>query len=101
MAKKKHKKRQYTSAEIARRQAEQERIADEKERARKRMDPTARTLLFADLIFLAMFAYMDNYGLLAPEVSGLCTLIGAILLLLALWIQFGKKKGGTGTGPRL
>ena len=51
MSQKKYKKRKHSATVNAKRQAEQERIADEKDRARKRMDPTARTLLLVDLVF--------------------------------------------------
>lgn len=103
MAKKKYKKRQYTPVEAARRRAEQEKLADEKDRAKKRMDPTARLLLYGDLVFLAVAAILDGRELISDFVSGCLTIIGVILLLLALWLQFGNRRGrgGLGKGPRL
>ena len=50
MSQKKRKKRHSQPVMDAKRQATQARLADERDRARKRMDPTARTLLFGNLI---------------------------------------------------
>lgn len=101
MAKKKTRKRSRT-VELKRRM-EQEKLADEKARAQKRLDPTARVLLYTDLVFLAAASLLYANHLISDFISGLCTLIGVILLLTALWFQFGRKKGGDrfGKGPRL
>ncbi len=50
-----------------------------------------------------MISLLDRGEVLSPTVSGVCTVIGAVLLIIALWFQFGKKKGqnGIGNGPRL
>ena len=105
MASKKGKKRQHSRTVDLKRQVEQEKLADEKDRAKKRMDPTARALLLGDLVFLAVVSMLDagndGNGILSPTVSGLCTIIGIVLLVIALWIQFGPKGGGAGKGPRL
>lgn len=100
---KKSKKRQHSRAVELKRQAGQEKLAEEKDRARKRMDPTARLLLYADIVFLAVFAILDSKGLVSELVDGLCALVGVVLLLAALWFQFGKKDGRErpGRGPRL
>ena len=92
MSKKKYKKRHSQSTINAKRQAAEARLADEKDRAKNRMDPTARTLLFGDLVFLAVCQLLDSKGMLSDTLSGGCTIIGAILLIVALWLQFGKKK---------
>ena len=99
----KNKKRQHSRTVELKRQAGQERLADEKARSRKRMDPTARALLYSDLVFLSLVSILYANGLMSDFVSGLCTVLGTILILAALWFQFGKKKGqgGPGTGPRL
>lgn len=98
MASKKSKKRQHSRAVDLKRQQEQEKLADEKDRAKNRMDPTARMLLYGDLVFLALFSLLEYQGLVSELAGGLCTVIGVILLLTALWFQFGKKAG---KGPRL
>lgn len=92
----KNKKRQHSRTVDLKRQLEQEKLADEKDRAKKRMDPTARLLLYGDLVFLALFSFLEYRGLISQLTSGLCTIIGVVLLLIALWFQFGNKKG-----PRL
>ena len=103
MSKKKYKKRQHSPTVMAKRQAEQERIADEKDRSRKRMNPVARNILLADLVILALAAILEGNGLITPLVSGMVSIFGIVLLVIALWVQFGKKKdGGSGLGgPRL
>ena len=99
----KNKKRQHSRTVDLKRQLEQEKLADEKDRAKKRMDPTARLLLYGDLVFLAVAAILDGRELISDFVSGCLTIIGVILLLLALWLQFGNRRGrgGLGKGPRL
>ena len=91
MAQKKCKKRHSQSTMNAKRQANEAKIAEEKDRARKRMDPTARTLLLGDLVFLAIVSMLDQAGMLSDYVSAFCTAIGIVLLLAGLWFQFGKK----------
>ena len=86
-----YKKRHSQSTMNAKRQANEAKIAEEKDRARKRMDPTARTLLLGDLVFLAIVSMLDQAGMLSDYVSAFCTAIGIVLLLAGLWFQFGKK----------
>ena len=76
MAQKKYKKRHHNSTVTAKKQAEAARIADEKDRNRKRMDPTARTLLLGDLVFLALVSMLDMAGMVPAPVSAICSLIG-------------------------
>ena len=99
MANKRNRKRSRSRTEELKRQAEQEKRAGEKDRAKKRMDPTARTLLLGDLVFLAVVSLLEANGLVSDWIGGLCTIIGVVLLLAALWFQFGNR--GSGTGPRL
>ena len=101
MANKKSKKRQHSRTVELKRQQEQERLANDKARNKKRLDPTARLLLYGDLVFLALCSLLDYYELISKLVSGLCTILGAILLLAALWFQFRPKDDGFGKGPRL
>jgi len=92
MAQKKYKKRHHNSTVTAKKQAEAARIADEKDRNRKRMDPTARTLLLGDLVFLALVSMLDMAGMLPAPVSAICSLIGIALMFLGVWFQFGRGK---------
>ena len=98
MASKKNKKRQHSRTVELKRQQEQAKLADEKDRAKNRMDPAARMLLYGDLVFLALISLLEYWGLISGPAGGLCTVIGILLLLAALWLQFGKKAG---KGPRL
>lgn len=101
MSQKKYKKRKHSVTVTAKRQAEQERIADEKDRARKRMDPTARTLLLGDLVFLAAISLLDANGMVSGPVNAISTIIGIVLLVAALWFQFRKKDQWGRSGPKL
>ncbi len=101
MSQKKYKKRKHSPTVTAKRQAEQERIADEKDRARKRMDPTARSLLLIDLVFLAVISILDINQMLPPMLNAIATIVGVILLIAALWFQFGKKDKWGRSGPKL
>ena len=94
MSQKKHKKRHSQAVMDAKRQATQAKLADEKDRARKRMHPVARNLLFGDLVFLAACQLLYTQGMLSELVSSLATLVGIVLLVLALYFQFGKKRDG-------
>ena len=98
MANKKNKKRQHSRTVELKRQQEQEKLANEKDRAKNRLDPTARALLYGDLVFLAIISILDHNDMLSDLAGGLCTFIGIILLLTALWFQFGRKAK---KGPRL
>ena len=101
MSQKKYKKRKHSATVTAKRQAEQERIADEKDRARKRMDPTPRNLLLLDLVFLAIISLLDMNKMISTPVSAFSSIIGLILLFAALWFQFGKKNKSSRPGPKL
>lgn len=101
MSQKKHKKRHHSAAVTAKRQAEQEKLADEIDRSKKRMNPTARMLLWGDLVYLAVISLLDRSALLSETAGSIATIIGLILLLLALWFQFGKKGGGRSGGGKV
>lgn len=101
MSQKKYKKRKHSTTVTAKRQAEQERIADEMDRARKKMNPTARTLLLIDLVFLAAVSLLDMNQMVSPVVNAIATIVGIVLLLAALWFQFGKKDKWGRSGPKL
>ena len=70
MSHKKYKKRHSQSTINAKRQANQAKLADEKDRARKRMDPTARTLLFGNLVFLSITVPVSYTHLPPPASAG-------------------------------
>lgn len=97
----KNKKRHANSSAAARARVEAARIADEKDRYRKRMNPIARTILLGDLVFLAITAMLEQYGILPTTYSNFFAVIGALLIPVALYFQFIKKDGGPKSGPRL
>lgn len=97
----KNKKRQHSRTVDLKRQLEQEKIADEKSRAKNRWNPAGRALLWGDLVFLAAVSLLEMNGLIPEQAVGLCTIVGVVLLLIALWLLFGTKKRGFGRGPGL
>ena len=100
---KKNKKRQHSRTVDIKRQMEQEKLAGEKSRAKNRWNPAGRALLWLDLIFLAAVSLLESRGLFSETAAGLCTAVAVVLLLIALWLLFGSKKGrgGSGKGPSL
>lgn len=89
----KNKKRQHSRTVELKRQMEQEKLADEKSRAKNRWNPAGRALLWGDLVFLAAASLLEMNGLITGQAAGLCTVIGVVLLLIALWLLFGNRKG--------
>ena len=90
----KRKKRHANSSAAMRQRAENARIADEKDRYRKRMHPVARNILLGDLVFLAATAMLEQYGILPTTYSNFFAVIGALLIPVALYFQFIKKDAG-------
>ena len=83
------------------RQMQQEKLADEKSRAKNRWNPAGRALLWGDLIFLAAVSLLEANDLISQQVGVLCTVISVVLLLIALWLLFGKNNSKFGQGPQL
>ena len=80
---------------------QQEKLADEKSRAKNRWNPAGRALLWGDLIFLAAVSLLEANDLISQQVGVLCTVISVVLLLIALWLLFGKNNSKFGQGPQL
>ena len=91
----KHKKRHSNSTMAAKKRARAEEIADQKDRARRRMNPVARNLLLGDIVFLAACIWLEKLGFLSPELNKVTALIGAAIIPIALYFQFVKKDGGS------
>lgn len=91
----KHKKRHSNSTMTAKKRAKAEAIADQKDRARRRMNPVARNILLGDLVFLAACIWLEQQGLLSESMNNITALIGAALIPIALYFQFVKKDGGS------
>ena len=66
----------------------------------KKFNPLARNILYTDLIILAMAQIAYSNGWIGDTVSGITTIMGIILLIMALYIQFGPKKDNS-SKPRL
>ena len=91
----KHKKRHSNSTMAAKKRAEAEAIADQKDRARRRMNPVARNILLGDLVFLAACIWLEQLGVLSESLNHITALIGLALIPIALYFQFVKKDGGS------
>ncbi len=63
----------------------------------KKFDPAARNLLWLDLISLAICQILVSKELIGDTAANVITVVGLILLLVALWLQFRPKHGGPKT----
>ena len=97
----KNKKRRHSRTVDLKRQMQQEKLADEKSRAKNRWNPAGRALLWGDLISLAAVSLLEANDLISQQVGVLCTVISVVLLLIALWLLFGKNNSKFGQGPQL
>lgn len=89
----KNKKRRHSRTVEIKRQLEQEKLAGEKKnRTKNRWNPTGRALLWGDLVLLATSALTERMGLVSEEAAGLATVMGIVLLFIALWLLFGKRR---------
>ena len=71
---------------------------------RKRMNRTARNLLLLSLVLVAAVNLLVNMGMMGQAMANVLSLVGIILLVLALWFQFRDPTGGGQSGvnaPRL
>lgn len=100
---KKRKKRHPQTSPSSRTRSQGATLADEHTQAEKRLKPAARNLLFFNLVFLAIAQMLYSSHMISELISGACTIIGVILLLLALWLQFGNNgnRSHSGGQPRL
>lgn len=73
-------------------------LADQQATKGKRLNSAARSMLLFDLVFLAVCQLLELKGVLSPLASGIATIVGLILLICALWLQFGKKPTTTARG---
>ena len=84
----KNKKRHSQSSANAKRLAREEELADFKARDKNRLKPVARNLLLGDLVMLAATQLLVSQELIGNLVANALTILGVILLLIALYIQF-------------
>lgn len=57
----------------------------------KRLDPGARNLLYADLIFLAAGEILSHTGHLSQTAAAVSAFVGLVLIAAALYLQFRPK----------
>ena len=92
MSQKKHKKRHPQTKRRVNAPVEESEFASDGTRTR-RNGPT-RTILLLALILLAATEAMFRVGLLPEAVSNVIAIVGLVLLMIALWFQFGDPSGG-------
>ena len=92
----KNKKRRHSRTVEYKRQLEQDKLAGEK--AKNRWNPAGQALLWSDLVFLAASSLLEVNGVISELAGALCTALAAVLLLIALWLLFGNRKGRGGLG---
>lgn len=85
----KSKKRRTNSSAAVKQRAKETALADQKDRDRTRMNPTARALLLVNLIFLAVSQLLYTSGMLSEFMASLTLILGLILMLFAIYLQFG------------
>lgn len=59
----------------------------------KKMNPRARNLLCIDLVMLAASEWMVKESMMSEAGANMIAGFGLILLLVALYLQFGGRKG--------
>ena len=90
-------KKKHKNSNLAVKRRELENImADQKDRARRRMNPIARNILLGDLVYLSIIQLLYTKGALTETMANLTTLLGALMIPVALYFQFVK-----GNNPRL
>lgn len=92
MSQKKHKKRHPQAKRPVSAPVEESEFASDG--TRKRMNSTARNILLFALILMAATEAMFRAGLLPAAVSNVIAIVGLVLLMIALWFQFGDPSGG-------
>lgn len=92
----KSKKKHKNSNQAVKQRELENMIADQKDRARKRMNPVARNILLGDLVYLSVIQLLDSNSMLTEITANVATLIGALLIPVALYFQFVN-----GNHPRL
>jgi hypothetical protein len=95
MAQKKRKKRNPQGQKVSQNPGELQQT-----QSTKKMKPAAWNLLWVDLIFLAVCQIMAQQGKIGTVTSNIATIVGIVLIIVALVIQFGPQDNKP-KGPRL
>ena len=89
----KKKKHHPAPKSVGKSSARSEQVANYSSK-QKKLNPTARNLLLCNLVFLAVCQICDDRGLISKEFSAISSILGLVLIFVALGIQFksGDKK---------
>ncbi len=63
----------------------------------KKADPLTRNILISDLVMLAASVMLQEQGLIGEGMATVVTVIGIIMLIVALYLLFGPQKRINGT----
>ena len=97
MSKQNFDRKQTEEILTAKKQAAEEKLAGRRTGERKRMKPAARNLLLTDLVFLALVQILVSTETISSGLADTLTLIGAVLVLVAVGIQMvggGSRRKG-------
>ena len=59
----------------------------------KRLKPISRNLLCIDLVMLAASEWMVRENMLSDATANMIAILGVVMMLAALYLQFGAPKG--------
>ena len=96
MSQKKHKKRHPQKKHSVSAPAMESEFASDGRR--KRMNRTSRNLLLLSLVLVAAVNLLVNMDIMGQALANILSLVGIILLVLALWFQFRDPTGGGQSG---
>lgn len=63
---------------------------DEEVRDRKRLKTIARNILLADVAMLGVCQLLLSANIINGFTSGIISILGIVLMVVALWVQFGN-----------
>lgn len=66
----------------------------------KKFSPGARNLLLADLVYLSICQLLVSNQVIGDATANWMTMVGLVLLLAALWMQFQHWKGPKSNIPK-
>ena len=63
----------------------------------KKADPLTRNILLSDLVMLAASMMLQEQGMIGETMATVVTVVGVIMLIVALYLLFGPQKRINGT----
>lgn len=94
MSQKKHKKRNSNSG-----YAGKDPMKLQQTSKNKKADPLTRNILLSDLVILAASMVLQEHGMIGEKMATVVTIVGVIMLVVALYLLFGPQKRING-GPK-